>query len=249
MKLQNARNSATPGPSNTGPQSASTAQVPEDGSSSATQTQPCSSTVQGVPTSLAKPRPKPRPTGKGKAKATEVSPTSEYQITSNDSTAMNESTAMDESTSMPKPRPITRAKGKSATVERTSTSLENVSESGVPTSDNMQDTPRKGFKRGNITQLDEAAVPKKRKTRAPKPASIPASNPVDPAITSSSMSPQQLADNTSVAIDADETIQDEHDPAPTTKRILRKRKAATSATTIENAGGVPVKRLRSKARK
>jgi len=246
MKLQNVRNSATPGPSNSGPQSVSTAQVSEDGSSSATQTQPYSSTAQGVPTSLTRPRPKPRPTGKGKAK--EVSSTSEYQITSNEST-MNESTAMNESTSMSKPRPITRAKGKSATVERTSTSLENVLESGDPTSDNTQHTPRRGSKRGNITQLDEAPVPKKRKTRTPKRASIPASEPLDPAIASASMSLQQLADSTSVAIDADETIQDEHDPAPTTKRILRKRKTATPAATIEDAGGVPVKRLRSKARK
>lgn len=239
MKLQNARNSATPGPSNTGLQPVSTALVSEVGSSSATQTQPCS-TVQGIPSSLARPRPKPRPTGKGKAKATDISSTGKSQITSNESTTMP--------TPMPMPRPITRAKGNSAAVERLSTSPENIRESGVLTSDNMQDTPRRGSKRGNITQLDEAPVPKKRRTRVPKPASIPASKLVDPAIASASMSLQQLADSASVAIDADETIQDEHDPAPTTKRILRKRKTATSATTIEDAG-VPVKRLRGKIHK
>ena len=248
MRLQNARNSATPGPSNTGPQPVSTTQVSEDGSSLATPTQPCSSTVEGVPTFVAKPqptpRPKPRPTGKGKAKATEIGRTGESQITSNEST-----TTPTAPRSMPKSRPITRAKGKLAAVEKASTSLENVPESGVPTFDNMQHTPRRGSKRGNITQLDEAPVPKKRKTQAPKLASNPASEPVDPAIASASMFLPQSADSTSAAIDVDEVIQDEHDPAPTTKRTLRKRKTATSATTIEDAGGVPVKRLRGKTRK
>lgn len=215
MKLQNARNSATPGPSDTGPQPVSTTQVSEDGSSSATQTQPCSSTVEEVPTFVAKPRPKPRPTGKGKAKATEVGTTGESQITSNGSTAMPTAPKL-------MPKPITRAKGKSATVEKASTSLENVPESGVHTFDNMQNTPRRGSKRGNITQLDEAPVPKKRKKQASKPASTPASEPVDPAIASTSMSLPQSADSTSPVIDADEVIQDEHDPAPTTKRTFTK---------------------------
>jgi hypothetical protein len=62
------------------------------------------------------------------------------------------------------------------------------------------------------------------------------------------MSLPQSADSTSVAIDADEAFQDEHDPVPTTTRVLRKRKT-TSATTIEDTGGVPVKRLRGKTRK
>ena len=243
MRLQNARNSAKFGPSNSGPQPVSTTQVSQDSSSSATQTQPCSSTVEGVPTFVAKPRPKPRPTGKGKAKSTEVGTTGESQITSNESTTMSTVPR-----SMPKPSPITRAKGKSATVEKASTSLENIPESGVSTSDNMQNTPRRGSKRGNITQLDEAPVSKKRKAQAPKPTSIPASEPVEPAITSASMSLTQSVDSTSTAIDADEAIQDEHDPAPTTKRTLRKRKTATSATTIEDTG-VPVKRLRGKTRK
>jgi hypothetical protein len=212
--LQNARNSATPGPSNTGPQPVSTTQVSEDGSSSETQTQPCS-TVERVPTSVDIPRPKPRPTGKGKAKATEVGTTGESQITSNGSTTMPAAPR-----SMPKPRPITRAKRKLATVEKASTSLENVPESGVPTSDNMQNTPRRGSKRGHITQLDEVPVPKKRKTQAPKPVSIPASEPVDPA--SASMSLPQSADSTSPAIDADEVIQDEHVPAPTIKKTFTK---------------------------
>jgi hypothetical protein len=151
---------------------------------------------------------------------------------------------------MPRPRPITRAKGQSATVEKTSTSLENIPESGVPTSDNMQDTPRRGSKRYNIAQLDEAPVPKKHKPRAPQPPSISSSDEsVDPAIASASMSLPQSADSTSIAIDADEAVQDEHDPTSSTKRILRKRKIATSATTIEDAGGVPVKRLRGKTRK
>ena len=220
MKLPNAQNSCTPGPSNTGPHSVSTTQGSEDGSSSATETQPYSSTAEGVPTSLVRPRPKPRPTGKGKAKATRVSSTGEPQITSNKSTTMP-------AASLPKPRPITRAKGKSATVETTSPSPENVPESGVPTSDNMQDTPRRGSKRGNITQLDEAPVPKKRKTRAPKSALIPASEPVEPVITSTSMSLPQSVESTSVTIDTDRTIQGEHDPEPTTKRILRKRKTIT----------------------
>lgn len=243
MKLQNAQNDATPGPSNTELQPVSATQVSEDGPSSATQTQPCSSTVEGVPTSLARPRPKPRPTGKGKAKATEVSSTGESQITSIESTTMNELTTMP-TASMPKPRPITRAKGKTATIKKTSTSLENVPESA----DNMQDTPIRGSKRSNITQLDEAPAPKKRKTRAPKPASIPASEPVEPAIASASMSLPQSAESTFVAIDVDEAIQEEHDPAPTTKRILRKRKTVTSAT-VEKAGGVSVKRSRGKTRK
>ena len=216
MKLQNARNSATPGPSDTG-LPVSTTQVSEDGSSSATQTQPCSSTVEEVATFVAKPRPKPRPTGKGKAKATEVGTTGESQITSNGSTTMPTTQK-----SMPKPRPITRAKEKSATVERASTSLENVPESGVHNFDNMQNTPRRGSKRGNITQLDEAPVPKKRKKQASKPASIPASEPVDPAIASASIPLSQSADSTSPVIDADEVIQDEHDPAPATKRTFTK---------------------------
>lgn len=221
MKLQNVGNSATPGP-----QRVSTTQIWEDGSSSATKTQPCSSTVEGISTSLARPRPKPRPTGKGKTKATEASAIDESQITSNEST-----TIPTPPRSMPRPRPITRAKRKSATVERTSTPLENVPESGISTSDDMQDTPRRGSKRGNITQLDEAPVPKKRKTRAQR------SSTVEPAIGSTSMS-------LPVVIDAGEAIQDEHDPTPTTKRILRKRKTA-----VEHADGVPVKRLRGKTRK
>lgn len=243
MKLQNARNSATPGPSNTEPQLVSTTQVSKDGSSLATQTQPYSSTVE-VPTIVAKTRPKPRPTGKGKAKTTEVGTTGESQITGNESTIMPTAPR-----SIPILRPITRSKGKSARVEKASVSLENAPESGVPTSENMQNTPRRGSKRGNITQLDEAPVPKKRRMQAPKPASIPASEPVHPAIASASISLPQSADSTSAAIDADEVIQDEHDPAPTTKRTLRKRKTVTSSTTIEDAGGVPVKRLRSQTRK
>lgn len=231
MRLQNARDSATPGPSNTGPQSVSTAQVSEDGSSLATQTQSCSSTVE---------RPKPRPIGKEKANAAEIGTTSESQIMSNESTTMSMAPR-----SMPKPRPITRAKGKSATVEKASTSLENVPESGVATSDNMQNTQRRGSKRGNITQLDEAPVRKKRKTQTPKPAS-PASEPVIPALATASL--PQSADSTSAATDADEVTQDEHDPAPTPKRTLRKHKRATTTTTIEDAG-VPVKRLRGKTRK
>jgi hypothetical protein len=141
MRLQNARNTATPGPSNTGPQPVSTTQVSEDGSSLAAQTQLCSSTVEGVPTFVAKPQPvKPRPKGKGKAKAAEIG-------------------------------------------------------------------------------------------------------------TTASMSLPQSADSTSAAIDADDVIQDEHDPARTTKRTLRKRKTATSATTIEDAGRVRVKRIRGQTRK
>lgn len=245
MRFQNARNTATPGPSNTGPQPVSTTQVSEDSSSLATQTQPCSSTVEGVPAFVAKSQPaKPRLKGKGKVKTAEIGTTGESQITSNESTTMPTA-----SRSMPKPRPITRAKGKSTTVEKASTSLENVPESGVPTPDSMQNTPRRGSKRGNITQLDEAPVPKKRKTQAPKPASVPASEPVEPAIASASMSLPQSAGSTSAAIDADDVIQDEHDAARTTKRTLRKRKTATSVTNIEDAGGVRVKRLRGQTRK
>ncbi|KAF8803849.1 hypothetical protein BYT27DRAFT_7108914, partial [Phlegmacium glaucopus] len=71
MKLQNARNNATPGPSHTGPQPVSTMQVSEDGSSSTTQTQSCSPSVEAaLPTVVIKPRPKIRPIGKGKAKET-----------------------------------------------------------------------------------------------------------------------------------------------------------------------------------
>ena len=217
--MQNARNSATPGPSNTGPQLVSATQVFEDGFSLATQTQPCSSTVEGLPTFVAKPQSrKPRPTGKGKANAAEIGTTGESQITSNESTTMPMAPR-----SMPKPRPITRAKGKSATVEKASTSLENAPESGVATSDDMQNTPR-GSKRGNIAQFDEAPVPKKRKTQAPKPASIPASEPVELVIAPASMSLPQSADSTSAATDANKVVQDEHDPAPTPRRTLRKRK-------------------------
>jgi len=121
-----------------------------------------------------------------------------------------------------------------------------VPESGVPTSVNMQDTPRRGSKRYNITQLDEAPVPKRHQTRVPKPTLISGSESVVPA---NAMSLPQSAESTFVAIDADEAIQDEHEPEPNTKRILRKRKIATSATTIEDAGGVSVKSLRGKTRK
>ena len=222
MKLQNARNSATPGPSNTGPQPVFTAQVSEHSPSLATQTQPCPSTVEGVPTLVTKPqpksRPKPRPTGKGKAKAAEVGTTGESQATSNESTTMPTAPK-----SMPKPRPLTRSKGKSATVEKASTSLENAPESGVPTSDDMRNTPRRGSKRDNITQLDEAPVPKKRKTQPRKPASIPASEPMEPVSVASASMLLPQTDSTSAAIDVDDVNQDEHDLAPTTRRSLRKR--------------------------
>ena len=246
MRFQNARNTATPGPSNTRPQPVSTTQDSEDCSSLAAQNQLCSSTVEGLPTFVAKLQvAKLRPKGKGKVKVAEIGTTGESHITINESTTMSTAPR-----SMPKPRPITRAKGKLATVEKASTSLENIPESGVPTSDNMQNTPR-GSKRGNTTQWDEAPYPKKRKTQAPKPASIPASEPAEPAIASASMSLPQSADSTSAAtgIDADDVIQDEHDPARTTKRTLRKRKTAISATTIEDAGRVRVKRLRGQTRK
>lgn len=196
---------------------------------------------------------KPRPIGKGKIKATivleqsagpdpslpekaaeivtigEVGTTGESQITGNETPTRP----------VPKSRPTTRGHGKSVGVKKTPTSLENVPESGIPSSEKMQNAPKRGSKRGNVTQLDEAPVSKMRKTQGPKPASVPASEQVEPTL-----SLPQSADSTSPVIDADETMQDEHDP-PIAKRILRKRKTVI-ATIIEDASKVPVKRSRTR---
>lgn len=255
MRLQNG-NSATPGLSNTEPQPVSTTQVSEDGPSSTTQTPRCTSSVE-VPTVVAKPQPKPRPTGKGKIKTTivleqdtgpvpeqtleiitinEVGTTGDSQITSNGSTAMSKRP-------VPGPRPITKGKGKPAAVKKVPTLLP---ESGVSSPEKTQNAPVRGSKRGNGTQLEEAPVPKKRNTQVPKPASIPASEPMELAIASPSTSLPQPADST---IDADEIMQDEQDSAPIAKRTLRKRKTVTSARTVEDAGKVPVKKSRGQSRK
>lgn len=247
MKLRNGRNRTTPSPSNTGPQPVSTTLVSEDGPSLTTQTQSCLSSVEvssEIPLPIAKPRPKPRPKGKEKAKETIVEleqnagPVPSLPEKAIETVTIGESqTTCDGSTTMPsgmtapklvlKPRPITRAKGKSAAVGRVrppTTTLENVPASGAPSSssENKPNASRssRGSKRGIVAQLDEVPVAKRRKTRASKPGST--SELVDPGITAASMPLPQSAESTSLA--ANEIMEVEPDPRPTTKMTLRKRK-------------------------
>jgi hypothetical protein len=229
MRSQNG-NSATHGPSNTELRPVSTTPVSEDGPSSTTQTPRCTSSVE-VPTVVAKPQPKPRLTGKGKTKTTIVL---EHDTGPVPGKAV-EIVAIGEV--------ITKGKGKPAAVKKVPTLLP---EPSVSSPEKTQNAPVRRSKRGNGTPLEEAPVPKKRKTQVPKPASIPASEPVELALASTSTSLPQPADST---IDADEIMQDEQDPAPIARRTLRKRKTVTSARTVEDAGKAPVKKSRGRSRK
>lgn len=234
MRLQNAPSSATPGPSNTGPQSVSTTEISEDGSLS--QMQSCSPFEEVVlPTVVPKPRPKPRPKGKAKAKETIIEPkqntgpalslplevgtideggtTSESQIVNINNGSTTPPTHLTAPRPVPKPKPIPRAKGKSAAIKNS----------------------LRGSKRKIDTQVDKAPVAKKRKTQGPKPGLIPASEPVNMAIASASVSLPQSVDAT--LPHTVEIMEDKH-PERTLKMTLRVRKIATAA---KNA---PVKRSR-----